>query len=78
MNFSEYVKVAFEELQLKQELLIQKIGSEYLNFEPDDLAGKSGFTTRRLKKRTQSSALFWLVVIIFTGRLGNGLGGIKV
>ena len=43
MNFSDYVKVAFEELQLKQELLIQKIGYEYLNYEPDDLAAKIRF-----------------------------------
>jgi len=46
MNFSEYVQVAFEELQSKQELLIQKIGYEYLNFEPDDLAGKIRFYDR--------------------------------
>ena len=49
MNFSEYAKVAFEELQPKQELLIQKIGYEYLNFEPDDLAGKIKFYHKETK-----------------------------
>ena len=50
MDFSEYVKVAFEELQLKQDLLIQKIGFEYLNFEPDDLAGKIRFYHKETKE----------------------------
>ena len=60
MNFSEYVKVAFEELQLKQELLIQKIGSEYLNFEPDDLAGKIRFYHKETK---ETHAEFGVVLV---------------
>ena len=50
MNFSEYVQVAFEELQSKQELLIQKIGYEFLDFEPDDLAGKIRFYHKKTKE----------------------------
>jgi hypothetical protein len=50
MTFSEYVKTAFEELQSKQELLVQKIGHEFLDFEPDDLAGKIRFYHKETKE----------------------------
>lgn len=43
MEFSDYASLALEELQLKQQKLVQQIGHSFLNFEPDDLAGKIRF-----------------------------------
>ncbi len=60
MIFSEYVKTAFEELQSKQELLVQKIGYEFLDFEPDDLAGKIRFYH---KETNETHAEFGVVLV---------------